>query len=233
MYAIQTHFPLPTCAGGQADIITLYAQSASGMLADADHLLAEVANAKAPGRPVKVALTGLLSALWPDNDLDQAEALVPAYCALLARLKEAGADWIQIDEPILGLELPADWRNAFGPCYWHLGQSGARLMLATFSPLRENLGLACRLPVAGLHVDGVQARHELVSVCDWLPVPKVLSVGIVDGSTSMDTAASILAPLLERRRGELWIAPATTMADARGLAALKSALEHHAQLEPA
>ncbi len=145
------------------------------------------------------------------------------YCALLAQLHAQGVQWVQIDEPILGLTLAPEWRDAFGPCYWQLGQSGARLMLAVDAPLKENLGLACRLPVAGLHVDGVAGRSELVSVCDWLPVPKVMSVGMGRGS-ALDEAISVLAPLMERRRGQLWLAPTVSGATLDELAQLKAAL---------
>ena len=42
-------------------------------------------------------------------------------------------------------------------------------MLGTyFTPLEDHLGLACKLPVAGLHVDAVRAGHELQAVLDWL-----------------------------------------------------------------
>ena len=189
----------------------------------AERLLAEVAQARALGHAVKVALIGPLTFLWLGKAaearferLDLLEALMSAYCALLTQLKNAGAQWVQVDEPILGLDLAPAWRNAFERCYWRLGQSGAQLMLATyFSPLEENLSLACRLPVAGLHVDAVRAGHELVSVCDWLPVPKVLSVGIVDGRTlwrtDLDQAVGVLAPLLARRGGALWLAPSCSL----------------------
>jgi len=176
---------------------------------------------RALGHSVKVALIGPLTFLWLGKSRDSEriallDTLIPHYVSLLAQLKDAGAAWIQLDEPILGLDLPPAWRNAFEPCYWHLAQAGAKLMLATyFSPLEENLSLACRLPVAGLHVDGVRARQELVSVCDWLPLPKVLSVGIVDGRniwrTDLDAAVSVLAPLLERREGKLWLAPSCSL----------------------
>ncbi|MES2316860.1 MAG: 5-methyltetrahydropteroyltriglutamate--homocysteine S-methyltransferase [Pseudomonadota bacterium] len=195
--------------------------SATAFSLHAERLLAEVAEARSLGHPVKVALIGPLTFLWlgkaRDGDrLDLLDALLPVYCALLAQLKDSGAEWVQLDEPILGLDLPPAWRNAFEPCYWQLGQSGAKLMLATyFSPLEENLSLACRLPVAGLHVDGIRARQELTSVCDWLPVPKVLSIGIVDGRniwrTDLDAALSVLAPLLERRGGQLWLAPSCSL----------------------
>ena len=189
----------------------------------AERLLAEVAEAQAQGHAVKAALIGPLTFLWLGKSrqagferLSLLDSLADAYCALLGQLKARGVQWVQLDEPILGLDLAPEWRNAFEPCYWRLGQSGAQLMLATyFSPLEENLSLACRLPVAGLHVDGVRARQELVSVCDWLPVPKVLSVGIVDGRniwrTDLDAAASVLRPLLERRGGQLWLAPSCSL----------------------
>ena len=189
---------------------------------NAERLLSEVDEAQALGHAVKAAILGPLTFLWLGKGkvegferLALLEALLAPYCALLVQLKERGVEWVQIDEPILGLDLAPEWRNAFEPCYWQLSQSGARLMLATyFSPLEENLSLACRLPVAGLHVDGVRAAHELVSVCDWLPVPKVLSVGIVDGRniwrTDLDAALGRLKPLLERR-GHLWLAPSCSL----------------------
>jgi 5-methyltetrahydropteroyltriglutamate--homocysteine methyltransferase len=189
----------------------------------AERLLAEVAEARALGHAVKVALIGPLTFLWLGKAKEAGlarlallEQLLPVYGALLSQLKQAGAAWVQVDEPILGLDLPPAWRNAFEPCYWQLSQAGAQLMLATyFSPLEENLSLACRLPVAGLHVDGVRARQELVSVCDWLPVPKVLSVGIVDGRniwrTDLDLALSVVQPLLDRRGGQLWLAPSCSL----------------------
>ena len=189
---------------------------------NAERLLSEVDEAQALGHAVKAAILGPLTFLWLGKAktegferLSLLEALLPHYCALLAQLKARGVEWVQIDEPILGLDLAPAWRNAFEPCYWQLGQSGARLMLATyFSPLEENLSLACRLPVAGLHVDGVRAPHELISVCDWLPVPKVLSVGIVDGRniwrTDLDAALALVKPLLARR-GHLWLAPSCSL----------------------
>jgi len=186
-----------------------------------ERLLGEVAEARELGHRVKTVLIGPLTLLWlgksRDIDrLDLLDRLLPAYVTLLTRLKAHGVDWVQLDEPILGLDLPPAWRNAFETAYWQLAQSGAQIMLATyFSPLEENLGLACRLPVAGLHVDGVRAAGELTSVCDWLAVPKVLSVGIVDGRniwrTDLDAALAVLSPLLARRGGALWLAPSCSL----------------------
>jgi 5-methyltetrahydropteroyltriglutamate--homocysteine methyltransferase len=188
-----------------------------------ERLFDQVKEAQALGHAVKAVLLGPLSFLWLGREkaagfdrLSLLERLLPAYLAILERLKALGVEWVQVDEPILGLDLAPAWRNAFESSYWRLNQAGARLMLATyFSPLEENLGLACRLPVAGLHVDGVRAPHELTSICDWLAVPKVLSVGIVDGRniwrTDLDAALGVLAPLLEKRGGQLWLAPSCSL----------------------
>ncbi|KAB8058487.1 5-methyltetrahydropteroyltriglutamate--homocysteine S-methyltransferase [Janthinobacterium sp. FT14W] len=188
-----------------------------------ERLLAEVAEAQALGHPVKAALIGPLTFLWlgkektPGFDrLALLEQLLPVYGALLDRLKQQGVTWVQIDEPILGLDLPNAWRSAFESTYWQLNQVGVNILLATyFSPLEENLSLTCRLPVAGLHVDGIRARHELVSVTDWLPAHKVLSIGIVDGRnvwrTDLDAALAVLQPLAARRTGPLWLAPSCSL----------------------
>jgi 5-methyltetrahydropteroyltriglutamate--homocysteine methyltransferase len=190
-----------------------------------ERLLGELAEARALGHRTKVTLIGPLTLLWLGKERGAApgfdrlcllDPLLAQYSALLVQLQAAGADWVQLDEPILGLDLPSTWRSAFEPAYWQLNQSGAQLLLATyFSPLEENLSLACRLPVAGLHVDAVRAAHELASVADWLPAHKVLSVGIVDGRniwrSDLDAALARLQALLDKRTGPLWLASSCSL----------------------
>ena len=186
-------------------------------------LLGEVAEAQALGHKAKVVLLGPLSFLWlgkaKEDGVDKLElldALLPVYVQLLVQLKTAGVEWVQLDEPILGLDLPGAWLLAFERAYHTLATGQVPLLLATyFSPLEGHLSMACKLPVAGLHVDGVRAAHELQSVADWLPDNKVLSVGIVDGRniwrTDLDRALACLKPLALRRRGELWLAPSCSL----------------------
>ena len=186
-------------------------------------LFDEVAQAQALGHPVKAVLTGPLTFLWlgkekaPGFDrFSLLDALLPVYEQVLARLKSMGVEWVQIDEPILGLDLPDAWRNAFERSYWQLARSAPKLLLATyFSPLADNIRLACQLPVAGLHVDAVRAPEDLVGVADWLSGYKVLSVGIVDGRnvwrTDPDAALARLAPVVAKHRGELWLAPSCSL----------------------
>ncbi|MFK3737452.1 5-methyltetrahydropteroyltriglutamate--homocysteine S-methyltransferase [Massilia sp. TN1-12] len=190
---------------------------------DPERLLGQVAEARALGHPVKVALLGPLSFLWLGkaqgagfDRLSLLDALLPHYAALLARLKDAGAEWVQLDEPILGLDLSAAWALAYERAYHVLHAVGLPILLATyFSPLQEHLSMACKLPVAGLHVDAVRAPEELAPVADWLPAHKILSVGIVDGRNvwraDLDDCLARLAPLLARRPGALWLAPSCSL----------------------
>jgi 5-methyltetrahydropteroyltriglutamate--homocysteine methyltransferase len=186
-------------------------------------LLAEVAEAQALGHSVKPVLLGPLSFLWlgkekvPGFDrLELLDHLLPVYAQVLAALAAQGVQWVQVDEPILGVDLPGAWVLAFERAYHALQSAGPQLLLATyFSPLEDHLSLACRLPVAGLHVDAVRAAHELQAVLDWLPPQRELSVGIVDGRniwrTDPDRALATLRPALERRCGRLWIAASCSL----------------------
>jgi 5-methyltetrahydropteroyltriglutamate--homocysteine methyltransferase len=202
-----------------------------------ERLFDEVAEAQALGHAVKAALIGPLTFLWLGKTkadgfdrLSLLDKLLPIYGQILDRLKAQGVQWVQIDEPILGLDLPAPWRSAFENSYWQLNQVGVPLLLATyFSPLEENLSLACRLPVAGLHVDGVRAPQELISIADWLPVHKVLSVGIVDGRniwrTDLDAALAVLQPIVDKRAGKLWLSSSCSLLHVPFTLAAETALD--------
>ncbi|MCS4509779.1 5-methyltetrahydropteroyltriglutamate--homocysteine S-methyltransferase [Xylophilus ampelinus] len=188
-----------------------------------ERLFDEVAQARRAGHPVKAVLLGPLSFLWLGKEKEEGfdrfgllDQLLPVYEDILARLKLLDVEWVQLDEPILGLDLPDVWRHAFEPAYWQLARSGPKLLLATyFSPLKENLRLACQLPTAGLHVDAVRAADELTGIADWLPAHKVLSVGIVDGRnvwrTDLDAALERLAPVAAKHQGPLWLAPSCSL----------------------
>jgi len=109
--------------------------------------------------------------------------LIPVYVEVLQRLAAAGADWVQVDEPCLVLDLDEATRKAYIDAYNQLGQvAGIRLMVATyFGDLGDNLALAVGLPVYGLHIDLVRAPQQMDAVLAQLPAEKTLSLGVVDG----------------------------------------------------
>jgi 5-methyltetrahydropteroyltriglutamate--homocysteine methyltransferase len=185
-------------------------------------LFDEVREAQAAGYRVKPVILGPLSYLWLGKSktafdtLGLLDRLIPVYQEILQRLIETGVEWVQIDEPILALDLPTDWKTAFESSYFQLQTRGLKYLLATFfGPLRDNLNLACTLPVDGLHIDAVRAADEVNTVLDWLPGHKVLSVGIIDGRniwrTDLDAALRKLDSLRGRFAGELWVAPSCSL----------------------
>ncbi len=175
------------------------------------------------GYAAKPVILGPLSYLWlgkekaPDFDrLDLLEALLPAYQELLQALAEAGADWVQIDEPILVLDLPSPWRQAFERAYHQLQHKSLNILLATyFDVLQDNLSIAVNLPVAGLHIDAVRAPEQLSAVLDRLPIHKVLSVGIVDGRNiwrnDLCQSLDYLKEAQRRLGARLWLAPSCSL----------------------
>ncbi len=186
-------------------------------------LLDEVAQAQALGHTVKPVLLGPVSFLWLGKSkqlgferLSLLDALLPVYTELLTRLAAVGVQWVQIDEPVLGLDLPGPWAQALERAYQALNAADISILLASyFSPLEHHLELACQLPVAGLHIDAVRAASDLQAVLGRLPVDRELSVGIVDGRniwrTDLDRALALLRPALARRGGRLWIAPSCSL----------------------
>ena len=89
------------------------------------------------------------------------ENLLPVYQAVLARCAQQGVQWAQIDEPILALDLPQAWRDAFKQVYAALSSSPLKLLVATyFDGLKDNLPTALVLPVAGLHVTWCARRNS-------------------------------------------------------------------------
>ncbi|WP_454917697.1 5-methyltetrahydropteroyltriglutamate--homocysteine S-methyltransferase [Xanthobacter sediminis] len=111
-------------------------------------------------------------------------SLLPVYIDVLRRLSANGAEWVQIDEPCLVLDLDADAKNALVRAYMTIAYAlpNLKIMLATyFGALGDNLDLALSLRVAGLHVDLVRAPEQLEEVAEKARPGLVLSLGAIDG----------------------------------------------------
>jgi len=186
-------------------------------------IIDETREALAQGYAAKPVILGPLSYLWlgkekaPDFDrLSLLDNLLVAYRELLQALVETGVQWVQVDEPILVLDLPAAWRQAFEGAYHRLQTPGLKLLLASyFGGLEDNLSTAVQLPVAGLHLDAVCAPEQLLSAADRLPSHKILSVGLVDGRNvwrnPLRESLERLGDLPERLDGRLWLAPSCSL----------------------
>ena len=189
-----------------------------------DKPLAEFREAQALGHRAHPVLLGpvsflLLSKSVDGSDrLDLLDALLPAYAELLRKLAEAGADWVQLDEPCLALDHDANDYAAYRRAYAALAAtSGPKILLASyFGALGDNLALAAGLPVAGLHIDLARAPQQLGAVLDALPADRVLSAGVIDGRNVWRSRPDRILPLLRKahaRLGDarLWLAPSCSL----------------------
>ncbi len=189
-----------------------------------DKPVAEFLEAKALGFEARPVLLGpvsflLLSKAVDGSDrLDLLDRLLPVYAELLGKLKDAGADWVQIDEPCLVLDQDADDHAAYRKAYAALqGIARPKLLLTTyFGALNDNLALTSSLPVDGLHVDLVRGKEQLDAVIKALPQGRVLSLGLIDGRnvwrSNLDDAL-ILAKYARGHVGmdKLWLAPSCSL----------------------
>ncbi|MGE8487581.1 MAG: 5-methyltetrahydropteroyltriglutamate--homocysteine S-methyltransferase, partial [Paraburkholderia nemoris] len=189
---------------------------------DASRLLDQLAEARGLGVKAKPVIVGPVTYLWLGKAKDDSDKLallprlLPVYAALLEQLAAQGVEWVQIDEPALVTELEPAWQHAFVTAYDALKTTRVKLLLATyFGELRDNLALACGLPVQGLHVDAVNGRSEVEQVVARLPADKILSLGVINGrniwKTDLSAVLEWLTPIHQTLQARLWIAPSCSL----------------------
>jgi 5-methyltetrahydropteroyltriglutamate--homocysteine methyltransferase len=191
--------------------------------ANAANLIAQIEEAKATGHDIKPTLVGPLTLLWLGKEKDAGHnrlqllpRLLPEYQKLLRELANAGVDWIQIDEPILAVDIAREWLDAFTPTYQELTITGTRIIIGTyFGSVAEHLNLLKSLPVNGVHIDCVRAPEQLAEFANAWPENKVLSVGLIDGRNvwraNLREVIDLLAPVATQLGNNLWIAPSCSL----------------------
>jgi 5-methyltetrahydropteroyltriglutamate--homocysteine methyltransferase len=145
--------------------------------------------------------------------------LMPVYIDILRRLAANGAEWVQIDEPCLVLDIDEAGREALRTAYGQIAHAlpSLKVMLAAyFGALGDNLDSALALPVAGLHLDLVRAPEQLNAVLDKAPHGLVLSLGIIDGRNIWradlpSLAEKLRAAVAKRGTDHVQIAPSCSL----------------------
>lgn len=189
---------------------------------NADALIKNIQQVRSQGYEVKPVLLGPLSYLYlskAKDDIDPLsllEPLITVYSELLDKLARVGVDWVQMDEPVLVLELSEKWKLAYRYAYKCFDHSSPKLLLTTyFGDLGDNLELATQLPVAGLHIDAVRGRDSVADVLDALPNDKVLSLGVIDGrniwKSDLNKILDWVEPIALKRQNQLWLAPSCSL----------------------
>ncbi|MBQ0827114.1 5-methyltetrahydropteroyltriglutamate--homocysteine S-methyltransferase [Streptomyces tagetis] len=164
--------------------------------ADSSRQVAEVREALALGLAARPVLVGpvtylLLAKPAPGvaagfDPLTLLDRLLPVYAEVLADLRAAGAEWVQLDEPALVQDRTPAELNAAGRAYRDLGglEDRPRLLVASyFDRLGDALPVLAKAPVEGLALDFTEAAagnlDDLAAV-GGLP-GKRLVAGVVNG----------------------------------------------------
>lgn len=135
--------------------------------------------------PVSFLMLAKKNAGFTDCRCTLVPALVAVYIEICKKLLAQGIDWIQLDEPCLGLDLEDRYKDAYRVAYKQLKDAVPEMNIFTpvyFEGLRDNLDLAFSLPVQAIGVDLVRAPDQLDACITKAKESGIcLSLGVVDG----------------------------------------------------
>ncbi|KAF9123728.1 methionine-synthesizing 5- methyltetrahydropteroyltriglutamate--homocysteine methyltransferase [Mortierella sp. 14UC] len=126
--------------------------------------------------------------------------VLPVYEELFAQLAAAGADWVQVDEPCLALDVSAAVIAHYHATYTRLTAAAPKLklLIATyFGRIGNNVSFIKDSGVAGLHIDLVRSPEQLEHVIANIGQTQVLSLGLVDGRNIWKTNLAVALKLAE------------------------------------
>ncbi|MBK6896244.1 MAG: 5-methyltetrahydropteroyltriglutamate--homocysteine S-methyltransferase [Alphaproteobacteria bacterium] len=143
--------------------------------------------------------------------------LVPVYVEILKKLKDLGAQWVQIDEPAMVLDLEPQYRDAFKAAYKEIREAvpGLKIIVTSyFDTLRDNADTFFSAPVDAFHIDlcrgpgqantgANNAEKDLDAALAKIPSGKILSVGVVDGRNIWKNDLSKSLKLVEKAVAKL------------------------------
>ncbi|MBK3496095.1 5-methyltetrahydropteroyltriglutamate--homocysteine S-methyltransferase [Viridibacillus sp. YIM B01967] len=146
--------------------------------------------------------------------------LTNVYSQLLSELSLAGAEWVQIEEPILATSLSSDDMRIITEIYDQLNttKGSSKLLLQSYFESVEWYEEVINLPVAGIALDFVHGFEENISNIRnfGFPKDKVLSAGIINGRdiwiTPLQQSLDLLVELESLvTPNHLWIQPSCSL----------------------
>ncbi|MEU5979143.1 5-methyltetrahydropteroyltriglutamate--homocysteine S-methyltransferase [Streptomyces sp. NPDC047315] len=114
------------------------------------------------------------------------DRLLPVYAQVLAELKAAGAEWVQLDEPALVEDRSPAELNAASRAYRVLGTLTDRpklLVASYFDQLGDALPVLAKAPIDGLALDFTEnaaANLDALAAAGGLPGKRLIA-GVVNG----------------------------------------------------
>ncbi|MEV6521067.1 5-methyltetrahydropteroyltriglutamate--homocysteine S-methyltransferase [Longispora sp. NPDC051575] len=152
--------------------------------------------------PVTFLLLAKPAADTPDRfgTLELLDSLVDCYAGLLSALAEAGAGWVQLDEPAFTADRTEAELRALDRAYRRLAAVPGRpklLVTGSYGELGPALDVLLATPVDGLGVDLVSGPADAARLTRHAPVAPLIVAGVVDGRnvwrTDLAAADDLLA----------------------------------------
>ncbi|MGN0613978.1 MAG: 5-methyltetrahydropteroyltriglutamate--homocysteine S-methyltransferase, partial [Porcipelethomonas sp.] len=116
---------------------------------------------------------------------DFAPSAISAYFDIISKLAGLGAEWVQLDEPCLVMDMTAKDKKLFMQLYSNIleNKCGIKVLLQTyFGDVRDCYGELCRLAFNGIGLDFVEGKRSLALVREnGFPKDRLLFSGIVNG----------------------------------------------------
>lgn len=152
------------------------------------------------------------------SKIDLLPSLLSVYTQILEKLSSQGVEWVQIDEPILSLDLSEEFLNAYTQAYTALkNASGNTKLLLTnyFGGLDEKAEALFSLPVDGFHLDFIRGEKDIEAVQKFFPKDKVLSAGVVNGRNVWKNDYKKSLNILEKLSGispqNIWVSSSCSL----------------------
>ncbi|MBC6309748.1 5-methyltetrahydropteroyltriglutamate--homocysteine S-methyltransferase [Listeria sp. FSL L7-1582] len=155
------------------------------------------------GKPVLVGpITYLKLAKGNDDFKGLLSQLVPLYGQILKELQDAGAKWVQIDEPYLATSFDKEELALFEEVYSSFKKSAPELKieLQTYFESLDYFEEVVKLPVDAIGVDFVHDHGESIEALEkfGFPEDKILAAGVIDGRNVWRADLDAKLELLER-----------------------------------
>ncbi|MFD1164804.1 5-methyltetrahydropteroyltriglutamate--homocysteine S-methyltransferase [Sphingobacterium daejeonense] len=191
-----------------------------------EKFLSEYNEAKQLGIETKPVLIGPITYLLLGkekeadfNRIDLIDKLLPVYEEILGKLADAGAKYVQIDEPFLALDIDDATKALYGKVFEKLAAAakGIKLIVATyFEALGNNEDIAVNLPVHALHLDLVRGENQLDTILSKVPANLTLSLGVVEGRNIWkndyeNSLKKIKQAVDALGKDRVWVAPSSSL----------------------
>ena len=170
--------------------------------------------------------------------VDLVQDLIPVYGELMNLLASEGAEWIQIDEPILVFDLEPNILSLYQSVYEQLRSlipPSLNLLLATYfgEIPTANMAVVSGIPVHGLHFDLVRGPDQLEQISSYSRKnKKAISLGLVDGRNVWKNDLNVSMELLNKLNSLMSCASQVFIGSSSSLLHVPHTLKNEITLDP-